>query len=51
MLLFVLLLIIVAAGLAAIELGQAARPRGFTVWNDDIERRMLRDQFGSRGWW
>ncbi len=41
MLLLMLTLTIALAGLVAIELGQAARPREFTVWSDDIERHLL----------
>jgi hypothetical protein len=42
MLLFVLMLVIALSGLAAIEFHQAARPREVRVWNDDLERRLLR---------
>jgi hypothetical protein len=65
MLLLILTLTISFAGLVAIELGQAprprqytarpreyaARPREYTAWNDDIERRLLRLHPGSSNRW
>jgi hypothetical protein len=51
MLLFVLLLIIVLVGLAAIEWGQASKPRSHAIWNDDAERRLLRANGGPTAWW
>jgi hypothetical protein len=51
MLLFTLSLIIVIAGIAAIEFGQPARPREYSVWNDDLERRLLRTHAGSSDRW
>ncbi len=42
MLLFLLTLTIALAGLTAIELGQPHRPRELPIWNDDVERRLLR---------
>lgn len=48
MLLLLLALTVTLAGLVAIELGQAPRPREYSVWNDDLERRLLRIDSGSR---
>ncbi len=48
MFLLILMLSITLAGLAAMEFRQAERPRDFSVWNDDIERRLLRTHHGSR---
>ena len=59
--LFVITVTIAIAGIVAMEFGQARRPRGFTVrndrapnltvWNDDIERRLLRLEPGRRNRW
>jgi hypothetical protein len=40
---------VVAAGIAAIALAQP-RPGEIVVWNDDAERRMLRDPRFGGGW-
>ena len=50
MLLLTLTIVIALAGIAAIELGQAARPREFPTWNDDTERRLMRTRIESRNW-
>jgi hypothetical protein len=42
---------IVLVGLMAMEFGQAARPREYSVWNDDTERRLLRNHSTSAGRW
>ncbi len=49
MFLLILMLIVTMAGLVAMELCQAERPRDFSVWNDDIERRLLRSIPGPSG--
>jgi hypothetical protein len=46
MLLFLIMLSIVVAGLAAIEFSQAPRPRTISVWSDEAERRLLKSRFG-----
>jgi hypothetical protein len=48
MFLLILMLTVTLAGLAAMKLCQAERPRDYSVWNDDIERRLLRTHTGSR---
>jgi hypothetical protein len=50
MLLLSITIVVALAGLAAIELGQAARPREYPTWNDDMERRLLRTHVESRNW-
>jgi hypothetical protein len=48
MFLFILMLAVIAAGLVAMDLCQAERPREYSVWSDDLERRLLRTRGGSR---
>jgi len=50
MLLLLLTLGIVCGGLAAIACAQPARAE-LLVWNDDAERRMLREAKVRAGWW
>jgi hypothetical protein len=50
MLLLTITILVALAGIAAIELGQAARPREYPVWNDDTERRLLRNHIETRNW-
>jgi hypothetical protein len=50
MLLFILMLAIIAVGLAAIALAHPPRAH-IVVWNDEAERRMLRERkITLRGW-
>jgi hypothetical protein len=50
MLLFIIMLTIVAGGLTAIALAHPPRAE-IVVWNDDAERRMLRERkISLRGW-
>ncbi len=52
MLLIIVMATVVVAGLAAIALAEPHRPRyEVVVWNDDAERRLLRDRKLSAGWW
>ncbi|HEX3551522.1 MAG TPA: hypothetical protein VHT53_14145 [Candidatus Elarobacter sp.] len=48
--LFIILAGIVLGGLAAIALSQPRSPE-IIIWNDDAERRMLRDARVRAGWW
>jgi hypothetical protein len=48
MFLLILMLTVTLAGLAAMVLCQAAPPRDYSVWNDDVERRLLQTYTGSR---
>ncbi|MDB5027489.1 MAG: hypothetical protein JWO66_1178 [Candidatus Eremiobacteraeota bacterium] len=41
---------IVIAGLAAIAWAEP-RPSDFVVWNDETERRLLRERKIDAGWW
>jgi hypothetical protein len=50
MLLFGIMLTIAVIGLLAIEFGQAARPREVSVWNDDLERRLLQRRSSPFDW-
>ncbi len=50
MLFLIIVLGIVAGGLTAIALAQP-RPADVVVWNDDAERRMLREARIRAGWW
>ena len=51
MLLMIFTLTVAIAGLAAIEFAQPRRPREHAVWNDDVERRLLRQHSGLRERW
>ena len=46
--LLILMLAVIVAGLIAMDLHQAERPRDYSVWSDDLERRLLRTRTGSR---
>ncbi|HEY4441915.1 MAG TPA: hypothetical protein VGN14_15760 [Candidatus Elarobacter sp.] len=50
MLLFVLTLSIIVVGLLAIAHAHPSEPE-ITVWNDESERRLLRERKISVGWW
>ena len=50
MLLFILTLTIIVAGLIAIANAQPVHP-DITVWNDESERRLLRERKINVGWW
>jgi len=51
MILILVLLTIVAVGLAAIALAEPRRSPYIGVWNDEAERRLLRDASAGRVWW
>lgn len=52
MLLIIVMATVVAVGLAAIALAEPRRaPYQIIVWNDEAERRLLRDRKFSAGWW
>jgi hypothetical protein len=48
MFLFILMLAVIIAELIAMDLCQAERPREYSVWSDDVERRLLRNRTGLR---
>jgi hypothetical protein len=50
LILFIVLATIVIAGLAAIAWAEP-RPSDFIVWNDETERRLLRERKIDAGWW
>jgi hypothetical protein len=50
MFLLILTLALALAGIILIEFGQAAAPRPL-IFNDDLERRLLRTGLGSSNWW
>ena len=49
MLLIIVMATVVAVGLVAIALAEPHRPE-VVVWNDEAERRLLREKFAA-GWW
>ncbi|MBV8299848.1 MAG: hypothetical protein JO083_09935 [Candidatus Eremiobacteraeota bacterium] len=51
MILILVLLTVVAVGLAAIALAEPRRSPYAGVWNDETERRLLRDRSAGRVWW
>jgi hypothetical protein len=51
MLLIIVMSAIIIAGLAAIALAQPRPADQIVVWNDDVERRLLREQPVRTGWW
>jgi hypothetical protein len=52
MLLIIVMTTVVIVGLAAIALAEPHRQRyEVVVWNDEAERRLLRDRKFSAGWW
>ncbi len=50
MLLIIVMATVVVIGLAAIASAEPHRPE-IVAWNDETERRMLRDRKFSAGWW
>ncbi len=51
MLLIIVMAAVVVIGLIAIALAEPRRRFEVVVWNDDAERRLLRDRKFSAGWW
>ena len=51
MLLLIVMATIIAVGLAAIALGGPRRVPEVVAWNDEAERRMLRERKINTGWW
>lgn len=49
--LIIVMTTIVIVGLVAIALAQPAQPREIPVWNDETERRLLRERRINGGWW
>jgi hypothetical protein len=49
--LIIVMTTIVIVGLLAIALAQPAKPREIPVWNDETERRLLRERKTNGGWW
>ena len=50
MLLMIVMATVVVIGLAAIALAEPRKRVEVVVWNDDAERRLLREKFAA-GWW
>lgn len=50
MLLFIVMVSVIAVGLVAIALGQPPVIE-IVAWNDDAERRMLREAKAHASWW
>jgi hypothetical protein len=50
LLLLIVLATVVTVGLAAIALAEP-RPYEIVAWNDDAERRLLRERKIDTGWW
>ncbi|HEV3086273.1 MAG TPA: hypothetical protein VGX96_03525 [Candidatus Elarobacter sp.] len=51
MILFLVLATVVAVGLASIALAEPRRAPYTGVWNDEAERRMLREGRAGSAWW
>ena len=52
MLLIIVMTTVVIVGLAAIALAEPRHRRHeVVVWNDEAERRLLRDRKFNAGWW
>jgi hypothetical protein len=51
MILTIVMMTIVVVGLAAIALAEPRTTYETVVWNDDAERRLLRERKFDRGWW
>ncbi|HEY6233904.1 MAG TPA: hypothetical protein VIW69_02215 [Candidatus Elarobacter sp.] len=53
LLIIIVMTTVVIVGLAAIALAEPRYPRRheIVVWNDDAERRLLRDRKFNAGWW
>ncbi|HEY0614696.1 MAG TPA: hypothetical protein VGC96_08645 [Candidatus Elarobacter sp.] len=51
MLLIIVMSTIVLVGLTAIALGGPRASNDFAVWNDETERRLLRERPARTGWW
>ena len=52
MLLIIVMATVIAVGLAAIALAEPRHHRPQIVaWNDEAERRVLRDRSAGAGWW
>jgi hypothetical protein len=51
MILIIVMATIVIVGLAAIALAQPATQAEIVVWNDEAERRLLRERKFGTGWW
>jgi hypothetical protein len=48
---FVVMSTIIIVGLAAMWLAQPPSDPQIVVWNDEAERRMLRERRVNTGWW
>jgi hypothetical protein len=51
MLLLIVMATVIVAGLTAIALAQPRRLPQVVVWNDEAERRLLRERTFHTGWW
>jgi hypothetical protein len=51
MILTLVLLTVVGVGLAAIALAEPRRSPYVGVWNDETERRLLREGIARGNWW
>jgi hypothetical protein len=51
LILLIVLATVVTAGLAAIALAEPRRSFEVVAWNDDFERRLLRERKIDAGWW
>ena len=51
MILTLVMTTIVVVGLAAIALAEPRTTYETVVWNDEAERRLLRERNVDRGWW
>ncbi|HEV2738926.1 MAG TPA: hypothetical protein VGU66_10140 [Candidatus Elarobacter sp.] len=51
MLLIIVMTTVVIVGLPAIALAEPRHAHEIVVWNDEAERRLLRDRKFNAGWW
>lgn len=51
LILIIVMATVVVVGLTAIALAEPRRPYQVVAWNDEAERRMLRERRAATGWW
>jgi hypothetical protein len=51
MILLIVMATIVFVGLTAIALAEPRKATEIVAWNDDLERRLLREHETRNGWW
>jgi len=51
MILLIVMATVIIVGLTAIALAEPRRTHEIVVWNDETERRLLRERKIDTGWW